>query len=181
MVQSCIHQGRFRLDIRKQFFTKRMVKHWNRLPREVVDGPSLIFVVNHGVKLIKCRFKKKQIVSFVMTSDLLHHLDMYKSMGPDGIHPRILRELAEVLAKPLSILYEQSWLTGEVLVDWRLANVMPIYKKSRKEDPGKYRPVSLTSVPGKLMEQIILSPITQHVEDNQAIRPSQHGFMKGRS
>ncbi|KAK4820504.1 hypothetical protein QYF61_000083 [Mycteria americana] len=87
----------------------------------------------------------------------------------------------EVLAKPLSILYQQSWLTGEVPIDWKLANVMPIYKKGQKEDPGNYRPVSLTLVPGKVMEQIILSGITWHVQDNQGIRPSQHGFMKGRS
>ncbi|GAB0191256.1 mitochondrial enolase superfamily member 1 [Grus japonensis] len=102
-------------------------------------------------------------------------------MGLGGIHPRVLRELVKELAKPLSIIYQQSWLTGEVPDDWRLANVTPIYKKGRKEDPGNYRPVSLTSVPGKVMEQIILSVLSRQVQDNQGIRLSQHGFMKGRS
>ncbi|KAK4825499.1 hypothetical protein QYF61_000012 [Mycteria americana] len=121
------------------------------------------------------------IIQGEMVSDLLHHLDTHKSMGPDKIHPRVLKEPADVLTKPLSIIYQQSWLTGEVPADWRLANVMPIFKKGRKEDLGNYRPVSLTSVPGKLMEQIILSAITRHVENNQGIKPSQHGFRKGRS
>ncbi|KAK4831229.1 hypothetical protein QYF61_016327 [Mycteria americana] len=121
------------------------------------------------------------IIQGEMVSDLLHHLDIHKSMGPDEVHPRVLKELADVLTKPLSIIYQQSWLTGEVPADWRLANVTPIFKKGRKEDPGNYRPVSLTSVPGKLMEEIILSAITWHVEDNQGIKPSQHGFRKGRS
>ncbi|RMB88030.1 hypothetical protein DUI87_35617 [Hirundo rustica rustica] len=92
-----------------------------------------------------------------------------------------MRELADELAKPLSIIYQESWLTGEVPGDWKLANVTPVYKKGRKEDPGNYRPVSLTSVPGKIMEQFILSAITQHLQDGQGIRPSQHGFTKGRS
>ncbi|KFQ39435.1 hypothetical protein N332_02818, partial [Mesitornis unicolor] len=109
------------------------------------------------------------IIHEEMGGDLLHHLDIHKSMGPDGIPPRVLRELAEVLAKPLSIIYQQSWLTSELPVGWRLANVMPIYKKGWKEDPGNYRAVSLTSVPGKVMEQIILSAITHHMQDNQAI------------
>ena len=80
-------------------------------------------------------------------------------MGLNGIHPRVLRELVEELAKPLSIIYQQSWLTGEVPEDWSLANVAPIYRKGRKEDPGNYRPVSLTLVPGKVMEQLTLSAI----------------------
>ncbi|KAF1454281.1 hypothetical protein FQV07_0012639, partial [Pygoscelis papua] len=121
------------------------------------------------------------IIQEEAVNDLLCHLDAHKSMGPDGIHPRVLRELAEELAKPLSIIYQQSWLTGEVPDDWRLANVSPIYKKGQKEDPGNYRPVSLTSVPGKIMERFILRVLTRQVRDNQGIRTSQHGFMRGRS
>ncbi|RMC07029.1 hypothetical protein DUI87_16482 [Hirundo rustica rustica] len=82
---------------------------------------------------------------------LLRCLDTRKSMGPDGIHPSVMRELADEFAKPLSIIYQQSWLTGEVPDDWKLANVTPIHKKGGREDPSNYRPVSLTSVPGKTM------------------------------
>ena len=57
----------------------------------------------------------------------------------------------------------------------------PIYKKDWKEDPGNYRPVSLTSVLGKIVELFILSALTRHVQDNQGTRPSQLGFVKGRS
>ena len=102
-------------------------------------------------------------------------------MGPDEIHPRVLWELAEVIAEPLSIIYQCSLLTGDLPEDWRLPSVTPIYKKSCKEDPGKYRPVSLTLVPGKVMEQIVLREIRWHVWNNQGVRPRQHGFMKGRS
>ncbi|RMC13388.1 hypothetical protein DUI87_10923 [Hirundo rustica rustica] len=121
------------------------------------------------------------IIEEVAVRELLKCLDSHKSMGPDGIHPRVMRELADEVAKPLSIIYHQSWLTGEVLDDWKLANVTPIHKKGAKEDPGNYRPVSLTSVPGKIMEQFILSAITQNLQDGQGIRPSQHGFRRGRS
>ena len=57
---------------------------------------------------------------------------------------------------------------------------LPSTKKGLKEDLGNYRLVSLASVPGKVMEQIILVEITQHVRGIQGIRPNQHGFMKGR-
>ncbi|KFO64936.1 RNA-directed DNA polymerase from mobile element jockey, partial [Corvus brachyrhynchos] len=97
--------------------------------------------------------------------NLLSYLDAHKSMGPDGIHPRVMRELADELAKVLSIIYHQSWCTGEVPDDWKLANATPIQKKGQKEDSGNYRPVSLPLVPGKVVEQIILSIITRHLQD----------------
>jgi len=126
-------------------------------------------------------WNKPPITQEEALNDLLCHLDTYKALGPDGTHPRVLSELAEELAKPVSIIYQQSWLTGEVPDDYRIASVTPIYKQGWKEDPGNYRPVSLTSVLGKIMERFILSALTGHVKDNQGIRPRQHRFMKGRS
>lgn len=90
------------------------------------------------------------VIQVEMVRELLLHVDCHKSRGPDGLHPRVLRELAGVIAEPLSAIYQHSWMYGEVPEDWRLADVTPIYKESRKEDLGNYRPISLTSVPGKL-------------------------------
>ncbi|PKU31187.1 rna-directed dna polymerase from mobile element jockey-like [Limosa lapponica baueri] len=75
----------------------------------------------------------------------------------------------------------RSWRTGEVPEDWRKANVTPVFKKVKKENLGNYRPVSLTSIPGKVMEQLIMDVISKHVEEKKVIRSGQHGFIKGKS
>ncbi|KFP47342.1 hypothetical protein N323_05380, partial [Cathartes aura] len=84
--------------------------------------------------------------------EYLSKLDIHKSMGPDGMRPRGLRELADVIARPLLIIFDRSWRLGEVAEDWKKENVTPIFEKGKKEDPGNYRPVSLTSISGKVME-----------------------------
>ncbi|KFV77063.1 RNA-directed DNA polymerase from mobile element jockey, partial [Struthio camelus australis] len=101
--------------------------------------------------------------------DLLSKLDLHKSVGPDGMHPRVLRELADVMARPLSIILERSWRSGEVPEDWKKANVTPAFQKGKKEEPGNYRPVSLPSIPGKVMEQLLLEVLTKHLEDKKVI------------
>ncbi|CAM4531860.1 unnamed protein product, partial [Lepidochelys olivacea] len=116
-----------------------------------------------------------------VVGDYLEKLDAHKSMGPDVLHPRVLKELADVIAEPLAIIFENSWRSGEVPEDWKKANVVPIFKTGKKDDPGSYRPVSLISVPGKIMEHVLKESILKHLNERKVIRNSQHGFAKGKS
>jgi len=59
-------------------------------------------------------------------------------MAPDKMHPRVLRELAGGVAKPLFMIFEKSWQSGEVPSDWRKRNIAPLFWKGRKENPGNY-------------------------------------------
>jgi len=113
--------------------------------------------------------------------DHLRNLKVHKSMGPEEMHSWVQRALMGEAAKPLSILFERLWWSGEVPTNWRRGNITPIFKRGKKEDPGSYRPVSLTSVPGKVMEQILLETTLRHVENKEVTGDSQHGFTKGKS
>lgn len=59
----------------------------------------------------------------------LNNPDMFKSTGPNGRHPRVLNELAEVITEPLDIIFENSWRTDEVPEDWKRAYLEPSFKK----------------------------------------------------
>jgi len=67
-------------------------------------------------------------------------------MAPDDMHPWVLRKLPDEVAKPLSIIFEKSWQSGEIPAEWKRGNIPPFFKKGKKEDLGNYRPVSLLPV-----------------------------------
>ena len=116
-----------------------------------------------------------------MVEKKLEKLNIYKSSGPDGVHPHVLQKTAKAMSTPLAHIFQQSLDTGEVPEDWRTANITPIHKKGDRAEPSNYRPVSLTSQVGKVLETFIRDKIVEHLTENNLLSEAQHGFRKGRS
>ena len=112
---------------------------------------------------------------------LLSDLDGNSAMGPDGIHPLVLKRCAAQIAYPLHVIYNRSLHEGLVPSAWKESLVIPIYKKGPRYDPLNYRPISLTSTCSKTMERIICSHLRAYLEANSLLSPNQFGFRPGRS
>jgi hypothetical protein len=112
---------------------------------------------------------------------MLANLNPTKAAGPDGISPRVLKELAEVIAPILTSIFSSSLQSGDVPRDWREALVTPVFKKGEHYRPSNYRPISITSVCVKVLEHILVSAIMQHFEVHGILSDQQHGFRKNRS
>ena len=90
---------------------------------------------------------------------LIKQLNPPKASGPDGIPNIILKECSKQLAPGLASIYQRSINTGSLLNDWLNANIACVFKKGDKHAVENYRPVSLRSVPCKLLEHIICKHI----------------------
>ena len=111
----------------------------------------------------------------------LKELDAYKAQGPDQIPPKVFKELSNELALPLARLYNMSLEYGKVPCDWKIAEVVAIFKKGSRSDTGNYRPVSLTCIACKVLESLIRDEIVKYFTENKLYSNCQHGFRKRRS
>ena len=66
-------------------------------------------------------------------------------------------------------------------LEWKEANIIPLFKKGSRNKSENYRPVSLTAVICKLLERLIKDYLADFLFKNNLINPSQHGFLKARS
>ena len=112
---------------------------------------------------------------------ILTSLDHQSSMGPDGIHPMILKTCHAQLSYPLHLIFKKSLATSTLPKQWTSSQVVPIYKNKSRFDPLNYRPVSLTSVCCKSLERIIVSHLMHYLEQNNILSQNQFGFRRGRS
>ena len=112
---------------------------------------------------------------------MLEKLNVHKAQGPDEIGPQILKNLASTIAPILTVIYRRSYETGRIPEDWRMANVVPAYKKGKNSLPSNYRPISLTCIACKMMEHIVTSSIMKHANNHGILYSLQHGFRDRRS
>ena len=108
-------------------------------------------------------------------------LNPNKATGPDLLPARILKDMANEIARILTTIFQRSFDTGIVPRDWRTANVTAIFKKREKYKPANYQPVSLTSLCCKIQEHIVTSNVLNHLDEHHILTDCQHGFRARRS
>ena len=148
----------------KEVFTEEDEEHQPEVPPKAVES-----------ELTKIEISQEEVMK------KLKEINPNKSAGPDAIPARVLKELSEVLAEPLAILYHKSLQTGKLPSDWKTAHITPIHKKGSKSDPGNYRPVSLTVIICRQLEGLVAKCIVEHLLKHNFITPHQHGFLAGRN
>ena len=127
------------------------------------------------------KFVSEVSVNEQQVKDKLKELNPNKSPGPDKLYPRALKELCEELAAPLTVLFNKSLDKGVLPSEWKLAEIVAIFKKGKKTSPNNYRPVSLTCILCKVLESFVRDVVQNHMEHFKLYSKCQHGFRKGRS
>ena len=113
--------------------------------------------------------------------DLLKCIDTTKATGPDGISPKLLYEAGYSIVPSLTKLINLSLKTSKVPKDWKIANVIPLFKKGDKHERNNYRPVSLLSCVSKILEKIVFKHLYNYLHEHHLISPDQSGFQPGDS
>ena len=118
------------------------------------------------------------VISHQDVTDAIAAVDPSKANGPDLVSPRLIREGAPFLAAPLSTYFTQLIRQSVFPSAWRLANVTPIFKKGDPSNPANYRPMSLLSCLGKLMERCVHKILYNYLISKDLLSPLQSGFVK---
>ena len=112
---------------------------------------------------------------------LLLNIDPNKAVGPDQVPGHFLKLCAHEIADIYVVLFQASLDQGIVPPDWKIANIVPLFKKGDKSLPENYRPISLTSLSCKVLEHVVHTNIMAHLDKHKVLDDAQHGFRKLRS
>lgn len=109
--------------------------------------------------------------------DQIQTLNVSKPGGPDELMPRLIKCSGKSLIKPLTHMYNRSLILGQVPQQWKMAHVSAIFKgKGDEHDPTNYRPISVTSCLGKILEKIIFKYLYNYLQEYEILTKYQSGF-----
>ena len=121
-------------------------------------------------------------LSIEEVTNVIKDLDCNKAVGPDMVHNRLIVSAQPLIAEPLTILFNKSLENGVFPDVWKVAHVIPIYKqKGNRSSCKNYRPISLLSCVGKILEKCVQKHLVKFLKDHNIITPSQSGFTNGDS
>jgi hypothetical protein len=102
--------------------------------------------------------------------------------SPDGISYNLIKQYCYFIIRPLNIVFQQSLAAGKFPSVWKHATIIPLYKgRGDSSSPSSYRPISMCSCLGKLLEKVVQSQLTKYLQSNDLLSTAQHGFISGRS
>ena len=120
-------------------------------------------------------------ISKELISKKIKSLKPNKAAGPDLITPKLLQLAEPAIVLPLMELYSMSIDKGEVFSQWKKAHLCPVFKKDDPTDRNNYRPISLLSVPSKILESCISDTVMKHVTECELLTERQWAYRKGHS
>ena len=112
---------------------------------------------------------------------LLTSMPSKTASGPDGISSQMLKISASSVAPQFSALFNLSLSSGSVPTDWKLSNITPVYKAGDPSLVSNYRPISLLSLPSKILERIVHNKLLDYLLSNSLLSRSQFGFQPSSS
>ena len=116
-------------------------------------------------------------ITITEVKGIIHSIDINKASGPDNISHRMLKGCINSICEPLCILYNRSLSEGVFHESWKKAIVTPIFKKGDKSLPSNYRPVSLLSSCGKILQIIIFKHMYNFLVASDLLYKYQSGFL----
>jgi hypothetical protein len=116
-----------------------------------------------------------------VVKNLLLQLNPTSAPGPDNIHPKFVKEMADFLTEPLCQIFRLSLDSGRLPKEWKIGVIKPIFKGGDPANPQNYRPICLTSVICKVMEKLLKKFLQSYLSSQNGVHPAQHGFQKSRS
>ena len=111
----------------------------------------------------------------------LSRLKKRKSFGPDCLHPRFIKDIAEEIVTPLTYIANLSIESGTFPTQLKIARIVPLYKGGDKKRATNYRPISLLSVFAKILEGLVYDRLVSYFEEKHLFTDAQFGFRKNKS